>query len=96
MWYLSSLIIWALDYWTTDYAVQNGGVEANPIAAHFHEIIGVGGYALAILPLILARAAIASSTDQHPVWRIARTAARIFVFIHVLVILNNFYVVVTL
>jgi hypothetical protein len=96
MWYLSSLIIWALDYWTTDYAVNNGGVEANPIAAHFHEIIGVGGYALAILPLILARAAIASSKDPSPVWRIARTASRIFLFIHVLVIVNNFYVVANL
>ena len=96
MWYLTSLVIWALDWWTTTFAIANGALEGNPVAAYFHQYLGISGYALAILPLILVRAYIASSHDEYGVWRLARNASRFFLLVHVIVVVNNLIVIATL
>lgn len=95
-WIVASILTWALDWWSTAHAIGNGAFEANPIAAHFHTYIGIHWYAVAILPLILFRAAIARMHTPDVLYRIARDAARFFIVVHVGVVLNNFYVIATL
>lgn len=96
MWYVLSFLFWGIDWWTTAHAISNGAMEANPVASHFHGIIGVHGYAMLLIPLIAARAYIASSTDTTLVWRVARWVSRTIILFHIVVLLNNLYVISTL
>lgn len=96
MWIIASTIAWFLDWVTTDVAIKMGAMEGNPLAAYFHGYLGIHGYALVLLPLLVGRGYLAQIQGTTPLARSVRVSCRIFIGFHYLVLVNNFYVIATL
>lgn len=96
MWVVASTLAWLLDWATTHAAIEMGAMEGNPIAAHFHGHLGVHGYALILLPILVGRGYLAQIPGTSMLTRSVRLACRIFIGFHYVVLANNFYVIATL
>lgn len=94
-WVLTSMVLWALDYISTLWCVEYLGMaEGSPFPARAHEVVGVSGYAALLFPVLLLRGVLAAQTRTDGGWRVARVGCQVMIVFHVLVVIQNFALVV--
>jgi hypothetical protein len=93
-WVYVSLALWLIDLLTTVWALDRGAVEGNPWAAAAHTKIGVVGYGFVLLVPLAARGIAAGMPGRSLLTRSVRLLCQISIVIHVVVVANNFCVIV--
>lgn len=92
-WTALSLACWALDWVSTAWALEIGGEEGNPFAAHWHGVVGIHTYAVTLLPILFLRGVLADNSGISPGARVARAGSRLLILFHIVVLANNFWIV---